>query len=123
MFKPIPYVSAEELHAIEGRAIRTSEGCLLLEVRGRSNPNAVTLDGECYTVTRVVWAENEGIAGLEDHEVIHIAECPNTGGDSIKGYKSLCIEPTHLMLGDRTLAAEMSVQRGTHCQKRGTNGR
>lgn len=113
MFKPLPYISSDELQSIYERATRTPGGCLILEPVGRRNPNTIVIDGECFTVTRLVWAENEGDAGLEDHEVVHVPSCPYTGGDWRRpgGMTPLCIEPTHLQLATPQERAQNQILR------------
>lgn len=112
MFKPLPFLTDEELQSILERTTRNSSGCLILAPeRPGGDPTVVNVQEQRCAVLRLIWAENFGEAGLSDHQVIHIAECPNTACDH--GSTAFCIEPSHLALGDARTRAAMQSVRGT----------
>lgn len=99
--RKLPILDADELQAIFDRAERTPQGCLLFRGTAPTDMRFVYLRGLPYKVTRIVWAETYGDADLYLHDVVHIAECPNTGGRiNAAGHHvdPICIEPTHLSL-------------------------
>ena len=82
---------------------RTPDGCLIF------NGPAITqfsIRRTLYPAARIMWAETYGFSSaslkeLESKMVIHIGECPNTGEERGGVRLPLCIEPTHLRLGDQ----------------------
>lgn len=99
-YKTLPFLTRKELQSIIESCERTEDGCLIWTPRNNS-PNLISIHGGLWCVQRLMWSEFNVHTldlrhKLDTHEVIHIAECPNTGYG-----KPLCIEPTHLTLGDQ----------------------
>ena len=92
MFKRIPFLTRREFARILERAERLSTGCLVL--RGPDSHRVRLRNGTTHATLRVVWVETFGDKNTDNHEVVHRPGCPNTHTDH------LCIEPTHLCLGD-----------------------
>jgi len=102
-YKRLPFLTRAERAAILECCQRTPEGCLIFTPPHGGRPNLFVIRGQSYQVTRLVWSEKHchshaAELALHTHEVIHIAECPHTGGRHV-GLIPLCIEPTHLRLG------------------------
>jgi hypothetical protein len=96
--KPIPFLTRKELRELLAQAEPTADGCLLLiPTSPLHSANNIILRGRTFKATRCVWAELRGDAGLNEHEVIHIAECPHTGGTTGR-YTPICINVEHLTL-------------------------
>lgn len=117
LYNPVPHLDEEELAEILERAVPHACGCLILPPKHEGgNPAVIKHRGRRVSMLRLIWAENEGDAGLEDHEVTHIPECPHTGG--INGSIPFCIEPSHLRLSnpqERINAMMERKQGGTLC--------
>lgn len=122
-FQRIPFLTRSELKSILDRTERLDSGCLIYHPdHNNHNPNLVVLRGKTLPVTRVVFAEHyahtsEMIRRLDENEVVHKPECPHTGDYTGAGRRALCIEPTHLMLGDCATRVRVRTQRRTTCQR------
>lgn len=106
-FKRTPFLTRAEKRQLVESATRTPEGCLI-----HSGREGVTIRGEVYSPARLMWAEancytSDAERALNTHEVIHVPTCPNTGD-----IFPLCIEPSHLMLGDSSMKTSNQRSRG-----------
>lgn len=114
--KQLPYLSRKEKQVILDCCTRSADGCLLYVAPEGMAYNLTRVRGELYSVTRLLWAEEyawkpAAADALEVSEVIHIAECPNTGDHRNGQVVPLCVEPSHLILGNRAEAIKQSKQR------------
>jgi hypothetical protein len=116
MFKKIPLsFGRNEERLIASMVERNADGCLIVQTESpKHNPQVLIISGQRWAIGRVAYAlANCDTGQMDSCEVIHIAECPNTGGEKPDGtYYPLCIEPSHLCLGSEELKAKNRDERG-----------